>query len=328
MGANTVVLVLTGVIYGAIVVAWAAYLVPLALRRHDEAARSRSIERFSSAMRILARRGTLPTGMPGTTSRVVVTPKRTGKRIVVPELEHPPEQERALVQPPRNRAAERAAAARRRRVLSLILGMFVGVTFVALLGWTPKWAPIVPLLLLASFLVVARLSVRRATKPYLVDLPVSDPEPGVVLRRSPARVEADLGGDRGSKAVGQDFEPEVPISLHQTGSDAVAGHLPADPAALALSAKTADGASLWAPLPVTLPSYVGAPAAVRTFRTIDLGASGARSPERRPSMAGLSADRHGDTRVVRPTPASAGPDSDDRESDEEITEEIPRVVNG
>jgi hypothetical protein len=46
---------LTGVIYAAIVVAWAAYLVPLALRRHDEAARSRSIERFSSARGDVAR---------------------------------------------------------------------------------------------------------------------------------------------------------------------------------------------------------------------------------------------------------------------------------
>ena len=54
---------LTGLIYAAIVAVWAVVLVPLALRRHDQAARSRSIERFSSAMRVLARRG--PTGEAG-----------------------------------------------------------------------------------------------------------------------------------------------------------------------------------------------------------------------------------------------------------------------
>ena len=43
-------------IYAAIVAVWAAYLVPLWLRRHDEESEQRSAERFSSAMRVLARR--------------------------------------------------------------------------------------------------------------------------------------------------------------------------------------------------------------------------------------------------------------------------------
>ena len=37
-------------------VAWAVYLIPKALKHHDEVARTRSIDRFSTAMRVLARR--------------------------------------------------------------------------------------------------------------------------------------------------------------------------------------------------------------------------------------------------------------------------------
>ena len=37
-------------------VAWAVYLIPKAIRHHDEVARTRSIDRFSTAMRVLARR--------------------------------------------------------------------------------------------------------------------------------------------------------------------------------------------------------------------------------------------------------------------------------
>ena len=40
-------------IYGGIVVLWLCYLVPLALRRYDNAAKARSVERFSTAMRVL-----------------------------------------------------------------------------------------------------------------------------------------------------------------------------------------------------------------------------------------------------------------------------------
>ena len=46
----------SGLIFVALAVAWAAYLIPQALRHHDEAVRGRSIDRFSRSMRVLARR--------------------------------------------------------------------------------------------------------------------------------------------------------------------------------------------------------------------------------------------------------------------------------
>ncbi|MDI2128775.1 hypothetical protein [Yinghuangia seranimata] len=49
----------SGLIYAAIVGAWAAYLVPMWLRRQDELNESRHTERFTTAIRILSRRGAL-----------------------------------------------------------------------------------------------------------------------------------------------------------------------------------------------------------------------------------------------------------------------------
>lgn len=71
---------MTGLIFGTIVAAWAAVLVPMWLRRHDERNEARSVERFSSAMRVLSRRGpaapaAAPVPAPG--ARDVVMPGRS-----------------------------------------------------------------------------------------------------------------------------------------------------------------------------------------------------------------------------------------------------------
>ncbi|MDP9444079.1 MAG: hypothetical protein M3P83_06915, partial [Actinomycetota bacterium] len=45
----------------------------------------------------------------------------------------------------------------------------------------------------------------------------------------------------------------------------------AQPSRIAVAVETADGGTLWDPVPVTLPTYVSKPRAPRTIRTIDLG---------------------------------------------------------
>ena len=47
---------LSGLIFVALAIAWAAYLIPKALRHHDDVVRGRSVDRFSQRMRVLARR--------------------------------------------------------------------------------------------------------------------------------------------------------------------------------------------------------------------------------------------------------------------------------
>ena len=70
---------LSPLIFVALAVAWAVYLVPQALKHHDEVVRSRSVDRFSHTMRVLARREPVSR----TSSRLVVTPGRTPSAPVV-----------------------------------------------------------------------------------------------------------------------------------------------------------------------------------------------------------------------------------------------------
>jgi hypothetical protein len=308
------------VIYAAIVVAWAAYLVPLALRRHDEAARSRSIERFSSAMRVLARRGSSYRG------RTIVTPQRNSERLLPPSrgLGAAPAVEPAVRVPaPRpDRAAMRAAAARRRRVLSVLLGLSALAGIAAVAGVLPVWSSLVPLVLVVLFLVVARRQVRRASEDYWVEASAVE-TPSNVVRRSAARVEASHGAakravddtmrstrGRGVEPEGErdasDDEPTVTLTAEQM---AAAAHLDEE-RVLAVSVTTADGESLWDPLPVTLPTYVDKPVARRSVRTIDLGSEGVYS----------AGHDEADSQTVSETPSAPEEPAEDVET--------PKVVNG
>lgn len=61
---------MTGLIYVVIIALWAAVLIPMWLRRHDQISEVRSTLRFSSAMRTLGRNTRAPGGvMPGSTAR-------------------------------------------------------------------------------------------------------------------------------------------------------------------------------------------------------------------------------------------------------------------
>jgi hypothetical protein len=245
---------LTGIIYAVIVVGWAAFLVPLALRRHDQAARNHSIERFSSAMRVLSRRRTED-------GRVVVTPPRSGDRIVTPSLRPDGELDQAALAPRPTRASLRAAAARRRRVLVVLLALTLAVGGVSALGLLPIWSAAVPAVLIVAFLWVARRQVRLANERYWQEVADTRPEPSNVVRRPAVRVDASHGAAR------HDDEPTVTLTAAQLAEVAAAVE---EERVDVVTLETADGASLWDPLPVTLPTYVDKPVAQRTYRTIDL----------------------------------------------------------
>ena len=297
---------LTGVIYALVVLAWAAYLLPQALRRHDEAARKHSIERFSSAMRVLARRG------PSRSDRMVVTPARTTDRLLTPSLSTgPPPAERAerpLRQRP-SRAALKAAAERRRRVLLILLGSTLLTAAVAALSLVPLWSVAIPLLTIIAFLGLARRQVRLASDAYWDEVSTFRPEPSNVSPRPAARVDATHGvakrtaGTENSERDTSDDEPTVTLD-----ADALReAHVDVGVVA------TADGGSLWDPLPVTLPTYVDKPVAKRTHRTITLGEPGTWS-------SGHSAE---DSATV----AGAGVAAATSEDAEGSVDATPRVAN-
>jgi hypothetical protein len=247
---------LTGVIYAIIVVGWAVFLVPLALRRHDQAARNRSIEKFSSAMRVLSRQRTED-------GRVVVTPPRAGDRLLTPSLSHADDELVPVAARP-TRASLKAAAARRRRVLLVLVSLTLLVGAVSVFGLLPPWSAVVPIALIVAFLAMARRQVRLASDRYWQEAAEARPEPTNVVRRPAVRVDASHGVER---ATDEDDEPTVTLTAEQLRAAARALE---QEIVDVIALETADGASLWDPLPITLPTYVDKPPAARSYRTIDL----------------------------------------------------------
>ncbi|TIC79150.1 hypothetical protein [Nocardioides sp. GY 10127] len=101
----------SALIFVALAVAWAVYLVPKALQRHDEVVRTRSVERFSETMRVLARRhpsaGSSAPSASTPVSQPVSSAVTSEQRVVVtPGREH-----RAPIVVAKARAATAAAAA-------------------------------------------------------------------------------------------------------------------------------------------------------------------------------------------------------------------------
>lgn len=155
---------LSGLIFVALAVAWAAYLIPKALRHHDDVVRGRSVDRFSESMRVLARREPVSARM----ARLVVAPARAASAVVTTKAStatRSPDEQYAA-----RRAAARTATRRRRRVLSVLLLALVGVVAACAtgrLGW-PYVA--IPAALLVAWLVACRLMVRkeRAWRPAVL----------------------------------------------------------------------------------------------------------------------------------------------------------------
>src|SRR5687767_15606571 len=75
---------LSALIFVALAVAWAVYLIPKALKHHDEVVRSRSVEKFSHTMRVLARREPVDRR----SARLVVAPIRAALRPPVETKAH------------------------------------------------------------------------------------------------------------------------------------------------------------------------------------------------------------------------------------------------
>jgi hypothetical protein len=164
----------SALIFVALAVAWAVYLIPKALEHHEESARTRTVERFSKTMRVLARRepvnrrtARLVTGSAPATDRTA------SRRTPAPQLS--PTQLRA------QRHAAAKAARRRLRVVTLIL---LGNAGVAVAAWfkVVDWAwCAVPVGVLVAWLAACRIMVRRER---------------AVVRRTRARIPAEPPAER------------------------------------------------------------------------------------------------------------------------------------
>ena len=245
-------------IFVALAIAWAVYLIPKALRHHDEVASSRSVDRFSDTMRVLARRE--PVNRRD--ARLVVTPGRassTAEGTVKPTAAAPtPAQLRA------RRETVARATRRRRNVLGVLLlanAVVATLAFLHVFGWV--WQA-VPAGLVVVWLVLCRVMVKSEIR---ADAPV-------------AAVEADE--DLAPDAT-DDLPVDYSVERNAQGFDEVAAS-----AETSTMPAIVDG-TLWDPLPVTLPTYVTKPTATRrTVRTIDLGEPGAWTSGRTEESAAIA----------------------------------------
>jgi hypothetical protein len=246
---------LSGIIFVVLAVAWAVYLIPKALKHHDEVARTRSIDRFSTAMRVLARREPVSRR----DARLVVTSPRAADnpRVLVAAVPAASVAQSAqssagrpsAVARPAARAAARAAARRRRRILSFLVLADIAVGVLAALVVVPAWAPAIPVALTLLYLVLCRTQVRQQSEADW------DRELEIAVAAEPM-TEPVLAVHRNSQGF-EEIDPNEDTITIPAVVDAVA-------------VATLDGGSLWDPLPVTLPTYVSKPMAKRTVRTIDL----------------------------------------------------------
>ncbi|MGY2873623.1 hypothetical protein ACVW00_000813 [Marmoricola sp. URHA0025 HA25] len=234
---------LSGIIFVVLAVGWAGYLIPKALKHHDDLAASRPVDTFSDSVRVV--------GASVPPVRTPAAPVVERSSVVQPSspvepVENPAPQARTIT-----RESARNAARRRRRVLAVLLAALVAVSVTSYLAYTPWWSIAVPGGLVVAFLVIARLTVRaqqvRRAAPVQHETreSASAVEPSTSQTTSPAEVEPDLAREDTQGLSRQEL------------ADAVA-------------APVLDEGGLWDPLPVTLPTYVNKARARRTVRTIEI----------------------------------------------------------
>jgi hypothetical protein len=145
---------LSALIFVALAVAWAVYLIPKALKHHEDDLRSRTVDKFSTSMRVVASREpvdsrtarlTVP-GQPAVEAAPAAAPAATPAAIPATAVA--------------SRAAQARATKRRRRVLALILLSCIAVGALAGFAMIPTPYVAIPAGLLVAWLVACRLMVK------------------------------------------------------------------------------------------------------------------------------------------------------------------------
>jgi hypothetical protein len=219
----------TGLIYLVIIALWAAVLIPIWLRRHDQISEVRSTARFSSAMRSLGGPGTLATepAIPADRpSRPAARPSRAEVRM------RPTERPAEGLDPSYERElARQAAATRRAIVLGALTAILLVVLLLAIAGIVARWAPIVAAVPVIAFVVAAALTAKERTPARASRRPA---------RPRPARVE-EAAPAAAAPRIEDDWE----------------------------TWNAWDDDDAWEAVPTTLPTYVSAPRASAMPRSIE-----------------------------------------------------------
>jgi len=148
----------TGLIYLVIIALWAAVLIPMWLRRHDQVSEVRSTTRFSTAMRSLG----------------------------TPSAEEDLAAQRAT-QTSRKAAAQASATQRRTIVLGSLSALLAVTLLMAIGSMAPKWLPMIMAALVAGFIVATAMTASQRTAVKVTRSTHADP---VRNRRPQALPEA------------------------------------------------------------------------------------------------------------------------------------------
>jgi len=250
----------SALIFVALAVAWAVYLIPKALEHHEESARSRTVDSFSDSVRVLARRepvsrreallvdGDDPAPPTRREERRHARAEKKEARLRRRNARRLAAAARIPSDPRLRRQAAARAARRRLRVVTLILAANAVVGILAAAGvFAVAWM-LIPVGVLAAWLVACRLMVRRER----AELPI--------IRRTTSESPAAEIEDDATQGIPAVAEPVR------------------DPDA-------------WDPVDVPLPTYVSKPVATRTVSTIDLDSTGVWTSGRTEADSALVRDQ-------------------------------------
>ncbi|WP_229054939.1 hypothetical protein [Aeromicrobium sp. Leaf350] len=269
----------SGVIFAVVVIVWVAYVVPLMLRRYDEASKTSSLGSFSSLSRVIARPSR--SAEPDTDTGADPAPK--AEKSTDTDTETPSEKARAMATVteaaprPVNRAAARLAARRRRRVLITLIVSLVVVAGLGVAGVVAQVWTAVPVAFMAAWLVACRVQVRGELGLSMPSMP--RPQKFSLRRSAEAGTTAARRGgtaadEETTLVVSHQFEDVEPNRVRVMEQEPLSVDALDEQLQIAVPSVATTGEALWDPLPVTLPTYVTKPRVGRTVRTIDFAQAG------------------------------------------------------
>lgn len=145
---------MTGVIYIVIIALWAAVLIPLWLRRHDQISEVRSTARFHSAMRSLGSSRVHAGGEFGSSSRGAVAMGDYADD----DSDQSYDDMRRRMDAIDHDEVSRAAATRRALVLGTLSSILLVTLLLAVLGVLPRWVPALAVLPVIGFLIAQSMT--------------------------------------------------------------------------------------------------------------------------------------------------------------------------
>lgn len=274
----------SGLIVAFVVALWAAYFVPLVLRRYDETGKNSSLDLESADRRVVE---------PRRAGRPVAAQQRADRAPEVSTASPHVDRTSPAVDVPRPRVTRetaRIAARRRRNVLLSLVAVLAVLSGLAVAKVLAPWAPAIGAALIVGWLVLCRVMVRserqisgsgsalRTVGRVLVAVPKAIVRfVGWSLGRVGADDRAGSAADEEHTVIVSDQVEEYdPNQRHVMETDAplAADALDEQLQIAVPSVAVQTGEPVWDPLPITVPTYVSKPRAGRTVRTIEFGEPG------------------------------------------------------